>query len=327
VTSFSANPKHVLFVVYSDIVLLDLSGPLQVFSHAMDQTKGTNGYICSVASMDGGMIDTNTILPIPTARMDTFANHVIQTLIIVGGDGAYSAMKDTAFLDQFNPLAARAQRVASVCSGALILAAAGLLDGRRAVTHWEDCKALADQFPNVRVEMDPIYIQDGPVWTSAGITAGIDMALAIVAQDLGRTAALKIARSMVTPMARAGGQSQFSPVLERQVTDAAGRFEPLHNWISDNLHLPLAVDDLAAHMHMSPRTFARTYTAQMGITPAKSVEAIRIQTARNLLETTEFGIKQIATQCGFHDEERMRRAFVRGLNVSPSEYRQGFKPA
>ncbi|MCF2872542.1 helix-turn-helix domain-containing protein [Octadecabacter sp. G9-8] len=328
-TSFSAKshfqPKQVVFVVYPDIVLLDLSGPLQVFSHAMDQAARDNGYSCAVTSHHGGMVDTNTVVPIATEPMSTYADRPIHTLVIVGGDGAYTMMKDAAFLEDFNALAGRAQRVCSVCSGALILAAAGILNGRRAVTHWEDCKALADGFPDVRVEMDPIYIKDDHVWTSAGITAGMDMALAIVAEDLGRTAALKMARSMVTPMARSGGQSQFSPVLVRQVTDAAGRFEDLHQWIADNLALPLHVDALAEQMNMTPRTFARAYSSQMGITPAKAVEAIRTDAARDYLETTDFGIKQIAALCGFNDEERMRRAFIRLLNVPPTDYRQGFK--
>lgn len=327
-TSFPANfdtsPKSVVFVVYPDIVLLDLSGPLQVFSHAM-QAGGGNGYRCTVASLSGGMVATNTVVPIPTVTMDSLKETDIQTLITVGGDGAYRAMEDTAFIAQFNMLAARATRICSVCSGALILAAAGHLDGRRAVTHWEDCAALAKRFPQVRVDEDPIFINDGPVWTSAGITAGIDMALAIVAQDLGRASALNMARSMVTPMARSGGQSQFSPLLSRQLQDAAGQFEGLHAFIAHNLHLPLTVDDLASQINMSPRTFARQYGAQMGITPAKAVEAIRTQTARDMLETTDIAVKAIAAHCGFNDEERMRRAFVRLLNVSPSDYRQGFK--
>ena len=324
-TSFSAKsksaPKRVVFVVYDNIVLLDLSGPLQVFSHAM-ASDTVNGYACTVVSQTGGMIGTNTVIPIPTQPMFDVVDHPIDTLIVVGGDGAYGVMKDDAFLDQFKGLAASARRVCSVCSGALILAAAGLLDGRRAVTHWEDCDALAKGFENVQVDVDPIYIKDGHVWTSAGITAGIDMALAIVAEDMGRAEALRMARSLVTPMARSGGQSQFSPVLGRHAT---GQFDALHVWISNNLNAPLDVESLAQHMNMSPRTFARHYTAQMGLTPAKAVQAIRAEVARDLLETTQLGVKNIASVCGFNDEERMRRVFMRLMNVSPSEYRQGFR--
>ena len=214
--------------------------------------------------------------------------------------------------------------LAGLMAGSLVLAAAGLLDGRRAVTHWDECQQLADEFPSVQVEMDPIYIKDGSVWTSAGITAGIDMALAMVAEDLGRRAALKMARSMVTHMVRSGGQSQFSPVLDRQLTDEAGRFEELHQWIGQNLQTDLCVERLAEKMHMSPRNFARLYSKQMGRTPAKAVTSIRVEAARDLLESTELSIKQIAHRCGFGDEERMRRAFLRLLNVPPSDYRQNF---
>lgn len=231
-TSFSANLREadtasrlVVFVGYRDMVLLDLVGPLQVISHAMDPETGTNGYHCVVTSLNGGMVETNTVVAIPTEPMSDVLNRQVHTLVVVGGDGAYVAMRDARLLEKITLLAARAQRVCSVCSGALVLAATGILDGRRAVTHWEDCKALEDEFPNVRVEVDPIYVKDGHVWTSAGITAGTDMALAIVAEDLGRPAALAVARSMVTHMARSGGQSQFSPVLNRQVLDATGRFE------------------------------------------------------------------------------------------------------
>ncbi|WP_245989728.1 GlxA family transcriptional regulator [Litoreibacter meonggei] len=319
------EPKLVVFVVYRDIVLLDLVGPLQVFSHAIDQKTNAHGYSCAVTSLNGGMVQTNTVVPIPSEAMSRYMNRQIHTVVIVGGDGAYSAMRDGAFLQEVTALAAGAQRVCSVCSGALILAAAGILDGRRAVTHWEDCKALATEFPSVHVEIDPIYLKDGHVWTSAGITAGMDMSLAIVAEDLGRTAALKIARSMVTNMVRSGGQSQFSPILQRQLSDATGRFDHLHHWISDNLQKTLSVETLAAQMNMSARNFSRLYSGQMGLTPAKAVEAIRAEVAQGLLETTDLSIKQIAARCGFNDEERMRRAFMRLLRVSPSDYRQSFR--
>lgn len=318
-------PRLVIFVVYSDIVLLDLVGPLQVFSHAIDPHTRQNGYRCVVVSADGGMVDTNTVVPIPTAPMSEYLNVPVHTVVVVGGDGAYRAMHDADFLAKVAALAGRAQRICSVCSGALVLGAIGVLDGRRAVTHWEDCKRLQDAFPNVQVEMDPIYIKDGNVWTSAGITAGMDLALAIVGEDLGRPAALNVAKSMVTPMVRSGGQSQFSPVLDRQVLDATGRFDALHRWITDNPQQDHSIDALADRMNMSARNFSRLYAKQMGVTPAKAVEAIRTELARDMLVTTNLGIKQVAAHCGFNDDERMRRAFMRILNVSPSDYRQGFQ--
>ncbi len=333
-TSFSAkarktksDPRLVVFVVYPDIVLLDLVGPLQVFSHAPDPEAGANGYECVVVSFAGGMVETNTVVSIPSEPMSRYLNRQIHTLVVVGGGGANKAMRDGALLEKITRLSSAARRVCSVCSGALVLAAIGILDGRRAVTHWEDCTTLEVEFPGVRVEIDPIYIKDGDIWTSAGITAGMDMALAIVAEDLGRASALQVARSMVTHMVRSGGQSQFSPVLGRQLLDAAGRFEDLHQWIADNLQRDLRVEALAKRANMSARNFSRLYSRQMGMTPAKAVEVIRTEAARDLLEATDLGVKQVAAQCGFNDEERMRRAFMRLLSVSPSDYRQGFRAA
>ena len=320
-----SDPRLVVFVVYPDIVLLDLVGPLQVFSHALSTRTQKNGYECVVVSVDGGLTETNTVVPIPTAPMSSIAERPVHTLVVVGGDGAIPGMRDVNLVDGVKALGARAQRVSSVCSGALVLAAAGMLNGRRAVTHWDDCKMLADRFPEVQVELDPIFVKDGDVWTSAGITAGIDMALAIVAEDLGRMSALNVARSMVAQMVRSGGQSQYSPALGRQVKDGGGRFEALHLWISDNLSSDLSVDALAAQAGMSPRNFARVYTREMGTTPAKVVEAMRIESAQHVLETSSKSLKHIARTCGFKDEDRLRRAFLRTLKVTPSEYRQNFR--
>lgn len=324
--SKKARRRRVVFVVYDNCVLLDLSGPLQVFSHALDPKSGDNGYDCVVVSQTGEMIDTNTVVSIPSEPLARYTRRQIHTLVVVGGDGANNAMLDARFLKDITRLAARAERVCSVCSGALILAAAGLLDGRRAVTHWEDCETLQTTFPKVRVEVDPIYIKDGATWTSAGITAGIDMALEIVAEDLGRAAALKMARSMVTQMVRTGGQSQFSPVLHRQLLDSTGRFETLNHWIMEHLQQSLTVETLAERMNMSTRNFSRLYTSETGLSPAKAVETMRTEMARTLLETTDLSVKQVAASSGFADDERMRRAFVRLLNVSPSDYRQTFRP-
>lgn len=319
--------KQIVFVVYPDIVLLDLVGPLQVFSHAPNPATGRNGYACSVVSVDGGPIETNTVVDIPTAPVSSVLDRAIHTLIIVGGDGAIPGRHDAKLVDAITALAKGAKRVCSVCSGALILAATGLLDGRRAVTHWDDCKMLAEEFPKVKVEIDPIYIKDGDVWTSAGITAGIDMALAIVSEDYGRISALTVARSMVAQMVRSGGQSQFSPALGRQASDTTGRFETLHSWIADHLEAPLPIDVLAAQVGMSPRNFSRAYAKTVGTTPAKAVEAMRIERAKDLLEMSAKSLKEIATVCGFKDDDRMRRAFVRTMNVSPAEYRQNFQVA
>lgn len=317
--------KLVVFVVYPDIVLLDLVGPLQVFSHAQDSKTHRNGYECVVVSVKGGLTATNTVVPIPTEPAASMVGRKIHTLVIVGGDGAIPGMRDTQLIETIKALAKGAYRVCSVCSGALIFAATGLLDGKSAVTHWDDCKMLAEEFPQVQVELDPIFVKDGDVWTSAGITAGIDMSLAIVAEDLGRSAALQMARSMVVQMVRAGGQSQYSPALGRQVNDGVGRFEALHGWIAERLDKPLSVETLATQAGMSSRNFARAYSKAIGITPAKAVEAMRVERAQEILETSSKSLKQIASVCGFKDEDRMRRAFLRTINVSPAEYRQNFQ--
>ncbi|WP_299600053.1 DJ-1/PfpI family protein [uncultured Tateyamaria sp.] len=321
------DPRLVVFVVYPDVVLLDLVGPLQVFSHAPDSLTQRNGYECVVVSVDGGLIETNTVVSIPSEPISCLLNRSVHTLVVVGGDGAIPGMRDPKLGAAIKALAERAQRVCSVCSGALVLAATGLLDGRRAVTHWEDCRMLADEFPKVQVELDPIFVKDGRVWTSAGITAGIDMSLAIVSEDLGRDSALSMARSMVAQMVRSGGQSQYSPALGRQVSDGLGRFEALHAWMSENLGAELSVGSLASKAGMSARNFARVYSKVMGKTPAKAVEAMRIERAQDLLETSSKSLKQIATLSGFKEEDRMRCAFLRVLRVTPSEYRQNFRSA
>lgn len=335
-TSFSAKtpkhrPKTVLFVIYPDIVLLDLVGPLQVFTHARKNAQTPLAYDTHIVSRDGGQIETNTIVQIDSDPIDdwltTHKDTPIHTLVCVGGDGAINAAKDAPLIQKFRQLADRATRVCSVCSGALVLAAAGLLDGRRAVTHWEDCDYLAEQFPKVMVEVDPIYIKDGSVWTSAGITAGIDMALAIITEDLGQAAAIAMARSLVTPIVRSGGQSQFSPDLDRQARDTQGRFADLHDWMTANVARKITVDDMATRCGMSPRNFSRRYSETMGTSPAKALEALRVNAARDLLATTKTSIKTIAARCGFQDDERLRRAFLRHIHTSPSQYRKQFQIA
>ncbi|WP_299625192.1 helix-turn-helix domain-containing protein [uncultured Tateyamaria sp.] len=322
-------PMNVLFVVYPDIVLLDLVGPLQVFTHATKGEGAGPAYRTHVVSLAGGATATNTILPIGTDPLadwlDPHCDVPIHTVVFVGGDGAIPAALDADFVAQATVLARRAGRVCSVCSGALVLAATGLLDGKRAVTHWEDCDKLAADYPAVAVEVDPIFIKDGHVWTSAGITAGIDMALAMIEEDLGKPAAIAMARSLVAPMVRSGGQSQFSAELDRQARDADGLFSPLHAWISDNLARRLTVEDMARECGMSPRNFSRRYANVMGVSPAKALEVVRVDAARDLLATTDKGVKVIAKHCGFQDAERMRRAFLRVARTTPSKYRQQFR--
>ncbi|MEM5583078.1 DJ-1/PfpI family protein [Roseibium sp. AS2] len=319
----TSAPRTVLFVVFPHIKLLDLAGPLQVFADAVAEPE-RDVYRIEVVSMDGRCIRTDTPVSIATAAMASWADAQIDTLIIVGGSGARAAALDPLVVDEVLRLTKKAARIASVCTGAFMLAACGLLDGRRAVTHWRSCDALLRAHPSVQVETDPIYVKDENIWTSAGVTAGIDMALAMVAEDLGRRACLSLARELVSFAVRPGGQSQFSTTLDRQMLDETGRFDSLHDWIASNLDRDLRVEALAARAGMSPRNFARSYTRQTGQTPAKAVEGLRVEAACRSLEESSQPVSEIAHQCGFGDDERMRRSFMRLLHVTPSDYRQRF---
>ena len=324
-----SDQRVVVFVVYNGIVLLDLVGPLQVFTHAHAVGQDRPAYKTHVVSVKGGAIGTNTIVDVDSESLSKLCGtpdeFEIDTLVVVGGNGAQVAKDDAELVRQVGDLAKRARRTCSVCCGAFVLAAAGLLDGRRAVTHWEDCELLAARFPKVKVEVDPIFIKDGPIWTSAGITAGIDMALAVVQEDLGNASALQMARSLVTPMIRSAGQSQFSAELARQTKDAKGEFAALHDWMRDNLSAQISVSDMADHCGMSARNFSRRYAASIGLPPAKSLEQMRVDAASQLLIETDHGMKAISMTCGFGDQEKMRRAFHRHLNTSPSSYQAHFR--
>lgn len=323
------DKPNVVFVVYDGIVLLDLVGPLHVFSRACEDGTDELAYNTYIASVEGGLVQTNTIVQVDSLSLaelcDASRGIEIDTLVIVGGDGANAAETNTELVEQVATLSERARRTCSVCCGAFLLAASGLLDGRRAVTHWEDCELLATRFPKVNVEVDPIYIKEGPIWTLAGITAGTDMALAVVREDLGPGPALHLARSLVTPMIRSAGQSQFSSDLARQTHDLAGEFAALHDWLRDNLAMPINVGDMAERCSMSSRSFSRRYAANVGLTPARSLERMRVDTARNLLVETDHSIKVVAKRCGFGDQEKMRRAFHKHLRTSPSSYQSLFR--
>ncbi|MEM6680319.1 MAG: helix-turn-helix domain-containing protein [Pseudomonadota bacterium] len=320
------QPHRLVFVIYPEIALLDLAGPLQVFAWAR-RPDGTLGYEVAIVSDDGSRVPSDTLIAIDTDPIDDWLDRPIDTLVVIGGDGVYAAAKNAAFVARVARLAGQSRRICSVCSAAYMLAAAGLLEGRRAVTHWQDTEILMRDFPGVLVETDPIFIKDGPIWTSAGVTSGTDMALAIVAEDLGHGAALDRAQALVTYMVRPGGQSQFSPALERQRRDRTGRFERLHRWIAENLSADLRVDQLAAQENMSLRSFHRLYLSTMGETPARAVEKIRTHAAQEMLETTSVSIKAIALRCGYGSEAQMRRAFNRVLGISPSDYRERFQLA
>ncbi|WP_281855856.1 GlxA family transcriptional regulator [Litoreibacter halocynthiae] len=320
-TSISA--KLVAFVVFPNLKLLDITGPMQVFADANQISPGQ--YDLKVVSANGGAIPSDAVLPVATDPISSLKGIQIDTVIVAGGAGAFAAAEDGVFIEQIRDLAARTGRLGSVCTGAFILAKAGLLVGRSAVTHWDSCDRLRDSFADITVQEDAIYIKDGDIWTSAGVTAGIDMSLAMVAEDIGRKHALELARSLVCYLVRPGGQSQFSGPLQQQIGDSTGKFDDLNIWISDNLTSDLSVETLAEQVRMSPRNFARRYKQHLGVSPAKAVEALRVDAACRLLEETELPLTVIANRCGFFDDERLRRALMRSRNVAPGVYRERFR--
>jgi transcriptional regulator GlxA family with amidase domain len=247
---------------------------------------------------------------------------VLDTLLVAGGEGVDAAAADPELVAWVRRRANRARRVASVCTGAFLLAAAGLLDGRRAATHWKYCAKLAQRFPAVHVEPDPIFVCDGPVWTSAGVTAGIDLALALVEEDLGRSLALAVARYLVVFLKRPGGQAQFSAALALQT--AEDKFGGLHAWINEHLADDLSLSVLADQAGMSERSFSRHYVQATGQTPARAIERLRVEAARRLLSESRSPVKRVAQRCGFGSEETMRRSFLRLLAVTPQDYRSRF---
>jgi len=313
------TPRTVLFVVYPQIKLLDLSGPLQVFSDTL-LGDSKHAYRTFVASVDGGLVKTDTGLSLKSESLTDWKRRRIDTLIIVGGPGVFDAINNPQLVSIITRLAAKSRRVASVCVGAFLLATAGLLEGRRATTHWESASKLATDFDDIQVEVNPIYIKDDNLWTCAGVTAGIDLALAMLSEDHGRKVALGVARSLVTFLVRPGGQSQFSETLERQSSDSNAKFDSLHHWIQANLDTDLRVENLASQANMSPRNFSRIYSNDTGQTPAKAVEAIRVEAAKCLLEEGKLSVNAVAQRCGFGDDERMRRSFLRILKIPPSHY-------
>ena len=315
-----------LFVAYEGMGLLDLTGPLTVFWSAsgfMEQ-QGGHGYARHTVSLDGGLVRTAEGVTIDTVPIARFEGFEIDTIVIPGALDIEPTLADRRLVDWLKANAPKARRVASVCAGAFLLAEAGLLDGRRAVTHWASCNLLNQRYESLTVEPDAIFVQDGPIWTSAGVSAGIDLSLALVQDDCGREIAMHVARQLVIYMKRPGGQSQFSELLRTQSLTSTA-FENLHLWISSNLSDEhLNVDRLAERVGMSPRNFARTYKAKTGRTPAKAVEMFRLEAARRLLEETEQGVEGIARSCGFGDEEHMRTTFQRHLAISPRDYRLRF---
>jgi transcriptional regulator GlxA family with amidase domain len=311
-------------VLFDGVQSLDVTGPLEVFAHARDP-QGKRAYRVRTASLGGAQVRTTSGLSVtPDGDLRDQAQADPPDLLLVPG-GAGARRRDPDLVAWIRASAPHADRVASVCTGAFLLAEAGLLDGMRATTHWSQCGALRDEYPAIEVDPDPIYIKDGNVATSAGVTAGIDLALALVEDDLGRDMALTIARHLVVFLRRPGNQAQFSAQLSAQVAERAP-LRDVQQWIAEHPAGDLSVEALAEKASLSPRHFARAFAAEVGMPPGRYVERTRLEAARRRLEDTAEGIEQTARACGYRTPEAMRRAFIEALGVSPAEYCRRFRP-
>jgi transcriptional regulator GlxA family with amidase domain len=337
-------PKRVVFVVYPDLQILDLTGPFEVFALAnrlaseqeqeQEQEQEPHDrpgrahipvYELEVVSADGKPVRSSGGLEIaPDSSVEDSAGP-LDTLVVVGGTGTRDAARDERLVAWIGTAARRSRRVTSVCSGAFLLARAGLLDGRRATTHWDSCALLAESFPAVTVDPDSIFVRDGNVWTSAGVTTGMDLALALVEDDLGPDMARLVAKWLVLFVQRPGGQAQFSAQLSAQRPQRSS-LQDLEGWIADHISDDLSVTVMADRVGMSTRTFARVFRQELGVTPAAYVEGVRVEAARRLLETTQRGVAEVARVCGFGTVETMHRVFKRTVRVTPGEYRRHFSP-
>jgi transcriptional regulator GlxA family with amidase domain len=313
--------RRILIVAFPDVQPLDVVGPAEVFSIAT--RLADRAYEVRVVAPGGATIATGAGYGIAPDGDLSAGRGALDTLLVAGGLGVPDAVRDEALVEFVRRTAARARRVASVCTGAFLLAEAGVLDGRRATTHWAACAELRRRHPAIAVEPDPIFVADGHVRTSAGVTAGMDLALALVEEDLGARLALEVARWLVLFVRRPGGQAQFSAALSRQAAEREPIAE-LQAWMVDHLDADLSVPALAERAFMSPRNFARVFRREVGATPAEYVERLRVERARLLLETTAEGVEAVARACGFGTVETLRRAFARCLGVSPGAYRSRF---
>ncbi|MFF0741200.1 GlxA family transcriptional regulator [Streptomyces sp. NPDC004111] len=323
--------RTVVIVLFEGVDLLDVTGPPEVFALLRRELgpDDTSGYDVVLAAETPDPVTTSAgVRLLPDATFEEAAARPIDTLLVPGSvevdaHGRVHALTDPAVVARVRTLAARSRRVTSVCVGAHLLAAAGLLDGKRATTHWSTARQLATEHPEVEVDADPIFIRQGDVWTGAGISACLDLSLALVADDHGETTALRVARQLVMYLKRPSGQSQFSVPLEPVSTTR--RIEDLRLHIMDNITRPLTVPDLATHAHVGERQLTRIFKTELGMTPSAYVESVRVERARNQLESTDATLERIATTCGFGTTDTLIRAFRRKLDTTPTEYRQRFR--
>ena len=330
--SVNRTTRRIVFVGAPGTEMLDLVGPLQVFARASEifarQNPGTPSlYSVEVISASPQRsLMTNCGVRLTAHKTYRELRGKVDTLLVAGGSAIENDEVDPHVVRWLRKLCARVRRVGSVCTGAMLLARAGLLDGRRATTHWNWCEVLIRRAPRTEVDPDPIFVRDENVYTSAGVTAGMDLALALVEEDHGSRLALQVSRNLVLYLRRPGGQSQFSAALSLQMTDRKPLRE-LEAWVLDNLNKALTVPVLAKRVAMSPRNFARVFIKEMKTTPAKFVERLRVETARRRLEESHNSMETIASECGFGNVNSMRNVFQRALKISPGQYRRHFRHA
>ncbi|MGY8524617.1 GlxA family transcriptional regulator [Paracidovorax citrulli] len=324
------TPRVVLIVAPDPAQELDVTGPTAVFGQA-NRLSGRSApvYQIRIASVsDDAIVRTESgirlLADAPFHRIGEHLAGPVDTLLIVGGAGHAEAAGNAALVNWLRELAPRVRRVGAVCTGAFVLASTGLLDAKRATTHWQHASKLARRHPRVTVDADPIWIEDGGIYTSAGVTAGMDLSLALVEDDLGHATALAVARELVLFLRRPGSQAQFSSALQAQAADSPGLRE-LQAWIADHLDADLSVDALAERLAMSPRNFARVFARQVGQTPARYVENQRLEAARRMLEQSERRFEAVARLAGFSSADAMRQAFLRHLHTTPERYRSAFR--
>lgn len=323
----TARRHRVVIVAFEGVQMMDVTGPSEVLSAATllaEREGGTRGYDIEVVAPEAGPITTVSGIRLVADGALRDVEGRIDTLLVAGGLGFDEVVRDAEVIEGVRNLAARSERIVSVCTGALLLAAAGVLEGRVATTHWAWCDMLAGLHPEVDVQPDPIFVRDDDVWTSAGVTSGMDLALALVADDLGQRLSHEVARWLVLFTRRPGGQSQFSVQLQARAP-ANDALRDLQGWIADHLADDLSVAALADRVGMAPRTFARTFANEVGMTPAAYVESLRIEAAKQLLELGSEKVAAVARRCGFGTVETMHRAFKRRTGTTPAMYRQHFR--
>ncbi|MFC0402069.1 GlxA family transcriptional regulator [Paraburkholderia rhizosphaerae] len=311
-------------LVFPGFQLLDIAGPRDAFSEVKVLSRGECEYEMLTIGTTRGTVHSSSGLTVTPDRTIFDLCPEFDTIIVPGGPGIFDAFDDPALGEWLRQQYRRARRVCAICNGLFALGPAGLLDNRVVTTHWMDVPRLSATFPKARIEPDHIYVNDGSIYTTAGVTAGIDLSLALIEEDFGKAMALDVAKYLIVYLRRAGGQSQFSPLLESQAAPGS-QAGTLQQYILDNLDVDHTVTSLAERLHMSPRNLARTFIRECGVTPITFLSNARIDAARRYLEGSELSLREIARRCGFESTDALRRVFARRLQINPTEYRERFR--